>query len=218
MKDRVHADNDQPVNLGSTRREADFTPSCLGCGQPGERVIWHEPSGVYLCERCATAVRSVGPRLTATFDGLRERLAQRPQRPRQEFDLHHPFRTQPDGSPCWCVSDDAPHKGWIHSPACEQMFRRWVRQGGAPAHVDLAAIDRLLAVAHREDDQPCSCDECMSYGAEDVGADWARIPPANRIAIRILDGADDRFAVLAAAFRDHDAAATLDHREQPDDE
>lgn len=23
-----------------------------------------------------------------------------------------------DGSPCWCVSDVAPHRGWIHSPAC----------------------------------------------------------------------------------------------------
>lgn len=37
--------------------------------------------------------------------------------------------------------------------------------------LDLAAIDRLLAVEHREDDQPCSCDECMEYGAEDAGAD-----------------------------------------------
>lgn len=72
--------------------------------------------------------------------------------------------------------------------------------------LDLAAIDRLLAVEHREDDQPCSCDECMEYGAEDAGADWYRMPAANRIAIRILDGADTRLAVLAAAFRDHDAA------------
>lgn len=70
---------------------------------------------------------------------------------------------------------------------------------------DLTAIDRLLAVPHREDDEPCSCDECMSYGAEDAGADWHRIPPANRIAMRILDGADDRLAALVAAFRDHEA-------------
>lgn len=23
-----------------------------------------------------------------------------------------------EGLPCWCVSDVAPHRGWIHSPAC----------------------------------------------------------------------------------------------------
>jgi hypothetical protein len=79
---------------------------------------------------------------------------------------------------------------------------------GERAGLDMPAIDRLLAVAHREDDEPCSCDECMSYGAEDAGADWYRIPVANRIAMRILDGADDRLAVLAAAFRDHDADVT----------
>lgn len=29
-----------------------------------------------------------------------------------------PVRTMPDGSPCWCVSDDEPHEGWIHAPLC----------------------------------------------------------------------------------------------------
>lgn len=74
------------------------------------------------------------------------------------------------------------------------------------------ALDRALAVPHRDDDQPCSCDECMAYGAEDSGADWYRIPPANRVAIRILDGADDRLAAIAKAFRDHDedVSPTLD--------
>jgi hypothetical protein len=72
--------------------------------------------------------------------------------------------------------------------------------------LDLLAIDRLLAVEHREDDEPCSCDECMSYGAEDEGFDWYRIPAANRIAMRILDGGDERFSEIAKAFRDHGAA------------
>lgn len=76
--------------------------------------------------------------------------------------------------------------------------------------LDLLAVDRLLAVPHRDDDQPCSCDECMAYGAEDAGADWFRMPVANRIAIRILDGADSRFADLAEAFAAHDAALAAD--------
>lgn len=75
---------------------------------------------------------------------------------------------------------------------------------------DLFHIDRLLAVEHRADDEPCSCDECMSYGAEDAGVNWFRIPPANRIAMRILDGADERLAVLAKAFRDHDEAVAAE--------
>lgn len=82
----------------------------------------------------------------------------------------------------------------------------------------LEAIDRLLAAPHREDDEPCSCDECMAYGAEDAGADWYRIPPANRIVMRVLDGADDRFAALLAAFRDHDSAASGSPAALPDTE
>jgi hypothetical protein len=72
------------------------------------------------------------------------------------------------------------------------------------------AIDRLLAVAHREDDQPCGCDDCMGYGAEDAGSDWYRIPVANRIVMRILDSGDDRFAPLVKAFRDHEDADVVD--------
>jgi hypothetical protein len=75
-----------------------------------------------------------------------------------------------------------------------------------PSMLDLTAVDRLLAVAHREDDQPCNCDECMAYGGDDNGVDWYRVPVANRIAIRILDGADDRFEPLVTAFRAHAAA------------
>ena len=82
-----------------------------------------------------------------------------------------------------------------------------VPAGDEPERLDLAAIDRLLAVAHREDDEPCNCDECMAYGGDDNGVDWYRVPVANRIAIRILDGADDRFAPLVKAFRDHDEEA-----------
>jgi hypothetical protein len=28
------------------------------------------------------------------------------------------LRKMADGSPCWCVSDDAPHEGWVHAPVC----------------------------------------------------------------------------------------------------
>ena len=74
-------------------------------------------------------------------------------------------------------------------------------------------VDRALALPHREDDNPCSCDECMAYGAEDAGADWYRIPSENRVAMRLLDGADDRLAALTQAFRDHEAAQpALDER------
>lgn len=33
-------------------------------------------------------------------------------------DNHPPVRVMTDGSPCWCVSDDAPHEGWVHAPVC----------------------------------------------------------------------------------------------------
>lgn len=36
-----------------------------------------------------------------------------------QFRSPDPLRTMRDGSRCWCVSDDAPHDGWIHSPVCE---------------------------------------------------------------------------------------------------
>ncbi len=29
-----------------------------------------------------------------------------------------PIRKMPDGTPCWCVSDDEAHANWIHSPRC----------------------------------------------------------------------------------------------------
>lgn len=58
------------------------------------------------------------------------------QQPRQEFDLRYPFRTQPDGGPCWCVSTDEPHEGWFHSPLCNEMFRRWWGGRRAPVQGD----------------------------------------------------------------------------------
>ena len=70
----------------------------------------------------------------------------------------------------------------------------------------LASVDRALAVLHREDDKPCGCDGCMSYGAEDEGFNWDKMAPARRIAIRILDSGDDRFAPIVTAIREHDAA------------
>ena len=71
---------------------------------------------------------------------------------------------------------------------------------------DWLAVDRLLAVEHREDDQACGCDECMSYGAEEMGADWYRLTPARRIALRVLDSGDDRLAALAVTIREHEEA------------
>lgn len=32
--------------------------------------------------------------------------------------MSDPFRTMTDDTPCWCVSEEAPHDGWIHSPNC----------------------------------------------------------------------------------------------------
>lgn len=29
-----------------------------------------------------------------------------------------PARFMPDNTPCWCVSEELPHAGWVHSPAC----------------------------------------------------------------------------------------------------
>lgn len=29
-----------------------------------------------------------------------------------------PARAMPDGTPCWCVSEEEPHEGWAHSPVC----------------------------------------------------------------------------------------------------
>lgn len=82
---------------------------------------------------------------------------------------------------------------------------RWlfaaVREPVAP---DFMAADRALAVEHREDDQPCGCDECMSYGAEDEGFDWYKVSPARRIVLRVLDSGDDRLAPIATAFREHE--------------
>lgn len=84
---------------------------------------------------------------------------------------------------------------------------RWVaavRNGAAASPLD--AADRALAVPHREDDEACGCDDCMDYGAEDVGAAWHRLTPARRIALRVLDSGDDRFAPIVRAIREHDAA------------
>jgi hypothetical protein len=33
-------------------------------------------------------------------------------------DLWPPVRKMPDGTPCWCASDDEPHDGWTHAPVC----------------------------------------------------------------------------------------------------
>ena len=38
--------------------------------------------------------------------------------PDPSLDLWPPLRRMPDGTPCWCVSSDAPHDGWVHAPVC----------------------------------------------------------------------------------------------------
>lgn len=35
----------------------------------------------------------------------------------------HPFRWMLDGTPCWCISADEPHDGWVHAPACQDQLR-----------------------------------------------------------------------------------------------
>lgn len=30
-------------------------------------------------------------------------------------------RSMPDGSPCWCISEDEPHEGWQHAPVCASL-------------------------------------------------------------------------------------------------
>ncbi len=79
--------------------------------------------------------------------------------------------------------------------------------GAGPERPDFMAADRALAVTHREDDQPCGCDDCMSYGAEDSGFDWYKVAPARRIVLRVLDSGDERLAPIATAFREHEEAA-----------
>lgn len=68
------------------------------------------------------------------------------------------------------------------------------------------ALDRVLTPDHR-DDLPCGCDDCMSYGAEDIGADWARVSAAGRIAMRVMDSGDERLGWMAQAFRAHESAS-----------
>ncbi len=84
------------------------------------------------------------------------------------------------------------------------------RPADSAAPVDWGAIDRLLAVSHREEDEPCACDSCMDYGAEEAGADWYRLSPERRIALRVLDSGDDRLAPLATTIREHDEAKAVD--------
>jgi hypothetical protein len=43
-------------------------------------------------------------------------------------EIERPDRVMPDGSPCWCVSNEAIHDGWIHSPLCTDTLRRWAGQ------------------------------------------------------------------------------------------
>lgn len=91
--------------------------------------------------------------------------------------------------------------------------------------VDWTAIDRMLAVAHdpESEDQACSCDECMAYGAEDAGFDWYRLSPVRRIALRLLDGDDARLAPLRDAINENIAEAresadlmSSDHKHGPE--
>ena len=49
--------------------------------------------------------------------------------------------------------------------------------------------------AHRDDDQPCGCDDCMDLLAEDAGINWSRLPIVERDRLRLESG-DDRFLAL----------------------
>lgn len=35
-----------------------------------------------------------------------------------------------DGWPCWCVSDEKSHRGWIHAPRCNELFRELIERAG----------------------------------------------------------------------------------------
>lgn len=47
-----------------------------------------------------------------------------------------PFRRMLDGSPCWCVSTDAPHDGWIHAPRCLELRARIAADPFRPTATD----------------------------------------------------------------------------------
>src|SRR4051812_2631714 len=49
-----------------------------------------------------------------------------------------PARRMLDGSPCWCVSADAPHHGWVHAPAC------LARRGAFPYDPDPRHVDEIV--------------------------------------------------------------------------
>jgi hypothetical protein len=68
-------------------------------------VILEEPSG-----SGSIAIRISGRTLNAEF--IR-------QLPEATVWARPPaLRWMPDGTPCWCVSDEEPHEFWIHSPRC----------------------------------------------------------------------------------------------------
>ena len=71
----------------------------------------------------------------------------------------------------------------------------------------LRAADAALALPHRDDGQPCGCDSCMDYAAEDEGVAWHRLSPERRITLRVLDSGDERLSPLRLTIREHEAAA-----------
>jgi len=54
-------------------------------------------------------------------------------------------------------------------------------------------------LSHRDDDQPCGCDDCMELQAEDAGVAWWRLPKADRERLRRNSSGDDRLAAIAPA-------------------
>lgn len=51
------------------------------------------------------------------------------------LDVGNPRRTMVDGTPCWCVSEEEPHEGWVHAPVC--IVRREIAADPERrAHVD----------------------------------------------------------------------------------
>lgn len=61
----------------------------------------------------------------------------------------HPFRWMPDGTPCWCISAEEPHEGWVHAAACQDLLRERLRTAIAalagPGPAELAAAMQKIA-------------------------------------------------------------------------
>lgn len=70
-------------------------------------------------------LRQMRGRLTrVTVDDVALLLAMVDRAGADDHEYHRKQRLMLDGSPCWCVSDEAPHAGWFHAPVCVGLRNR----------------------------------------------------------------------------------------------